>query len=190
MQAMSFSAPILIPTWKFTPICRRRTCFSVQMWCLWKRRKRVFPALSTMWKAFPLLRQSGSSTPAALPGCAPAFPGVACKPVDQQKHYILSVPVALQCSYPEARAAALEIVKQFSSSQRLIYSAGEFNYQVKAGYPKEENGILLAPSKAYADPTAAFNAGKELAKCSVFLSLFPASGGCSRQLRYVQNPSL
>ena len=97
-------------------------------------------------------------------GAAPAFPGVACKPVDQQKHYILSVPVALHCSYPEARAAALEIVKQFSSSQRLVYSAGEFNYQVKAGYPKEEKGILLAPSKAYADPAAAFNAGKELGK--------------------------
>ena len=97
-------------------------------------------------------------------GTKPAFPGVACKPVDQQKHYILSVPVALQCSYPEARATVLELVKQFSSSQRLIYSAGEFNYQVKAGYPKEENGILLAPSKAYGDPMQAFNAGKELEK--------------------------
>lgn len=95
---------------------------------------------------------------------APAFPGVSCKKVGQEKHYILSVPVSLDCSYPDARAAALQVVKQFSSSQRLIYSAGEFNYQVKAGYPKEENGILLAPSKAYADPAKAFNAGKELVK--------------------------
>ncbi len=93
----------------------------------------------------------------------PAFPGVSCKKVGQEKHYILSVPVEADCSYPDARAAAFQVVKQFSSSQRLIYSAGEFNYQVKAGYPKEENGILYLPSKAYADPAQAFNAGKELA---------------------------
>ena len=91
----------------------------------------------------------------------PAFPEVACKQVGREKHYILSVPVGVESSYPQARALALELVKQFSPTQKLIYSAGEFNYQVKAGYPKEENGILLAPSKAYRDPEQAFNAGKE-----------------------------
>lgn len=94
----------------------------------------------------------------------PDFPGVACKYVGEEKHYILSVPVPLDWGYTQARAKALDLIRQFSGKQKLIYSAGEFNYQVKAGYPKEENGILYLPSKAYANPALAFHAGKELAK--------------------------
>ncbi len=94
----------------------------------------------------------------------PDFPGVACKYVGEKKHYILCIPVPLDWGYTRARAKALDIIRQFSETQRLIYSAGEFNYQVKSDYPKEENGILYLPSKAYADPAQAFGAGKEMAK--------------------------
>ena len=73
--------------------------------------------------------------------------------------YILYCPVPLSCGYAEARAEAEKILAQFSETQQVILSAHEFDYRVKEGYPKTENGILYLPSKAYTHPDLAFEAG-------------------------------
>ena len=51
---------------------------------------------------------------------------------------------------------------QFSETQKLLLSAWGFDFQVKADYPKIEDGILYLPSKMYADPLLAFGAGLEV----------------------------
>lgn len=71
---------------------------------------------------------------------------------------ILRLPVPLDCSFAEARGIAKKKMEGFSE-ERLIYMADEFDYQVKEGYPKEENGILYLPSKAYGSPDLAFAGG-------------------------------
>ena len=81
-----------------------------------------------------------------------------------ENRYILRCPVPLDCTYPQARAIVKEIVEQFGEAQKLILSADAFTYQVKSGYPKTENGILLLPSKVYATPILAYKAGQEVAK--------------------------
>ena len=47
-------------------------------------------------------------------------------------------------------------------TQRLILSAYEFDYHIKEGYPKTQDGILLLPSKAYKNPSLAFEAGQRI----------------------------
>jgi len=89
----------------------------------------------------------------------PSFPGLPGKKTWAENHYIISCPVPLQDSFTEARLAAMEIMNQFSETQRLILSADVFDYQVKPGYPKTESGILYLPSKAYKNPVLAFEAG-------------------------------
>ena len=74
---------------------------------------------------------------------------------------LLRLPVPLDCSFPEARKIAKTVMEGFST-ERLVYMADEFDYRVKAGYPKEENGILYLPSKAYETPELAFKAGQEV----------------------------
>ncbi len=73
---------------------------------------------------------------------------------------LLRLSVPLDCSFPEARSIAKTVIEGFSA-ERLVYMADEFDYCVKAGYPKEENGILYLPSKAYETPELAFAAGYE-----------------------------
>ncbi len=79
--------------------------------------------------------------------------------VDRQgKREILRLPVSLDCSFSEARRIAQRRIEGFSE-ERLVYMADEFDYQVKAVYPKEENGILYLPSKSYSSPDLAFAGG-------------------------------
>lgn len=93
----------------------------------------------------------------------PSFPGVLTEKGYAENHYILRCPVPLDCSYPQAHQAARRIIAAFGDGQRLIYSADVFDYQVKNGYPGEETGILLLPSKSYENPVLAFEAGLEAA---------------------------
>ena len=83
---------------------------------------------------------------------------------NRENTYLLHCPVPLSCGYAQARQIAAKIIRQFSENQRLILSANSFDYRVKAGYPKTENGILYLPSKAYKSPALAFDAGTSIGK--------------------------
>ncbi len=74
------------------------------------------------------------------------------------KREVLRLPVTLDCSFAAARGVAKRVIEGFSE-ERLVYMADEFDYQVKKGYPKEENGVLYLPSKAYGSPDLAFEGG-------------------------------
>ena len=78
--------------------------------------------------------------------------------------YLLRCTVPLSCGYGQAREEAARVMERFSGTQRLIFSANAFDYQVKPGYPKTENGILYLPSKAYESPSLAFEAGVSFGK--------------------------
>lgn len=94
----------------------------------------------------------------------PNFDGVLWEKADDGSRYILRIPVGLDCSFQDAREKALMTIQKFSSTQKLILSADEFDFQVQEGFPKKENGILLLPSKAYQNPALAFDAGRKLGK--------------------------
>lgn len=91
--------------------------------------------------------------------CVPNFAGVCYRQIPARSHYVISCPVPLSCSYPEARMTAFQVMQQFSDSQRLILSADEFDYHVQSGYPEIQEGILYLPSKGYETPALAFDAG-------------------------------
>lgn len=90
---------------------------------------------------------------------APSFSNMHCRKAEGQNRYIIHCPVPLLGGYVQARSIAQNVIEGFSETQRLIFSADEFDYQVKDGYPKTENGILYLPSKAYENPILAFDAG-------------------------------
>ena len=58
----------------------------------------------------------------------------------------------------------MDVIRQFSESQRLILSADAFDYQVKPGYPKMVSDIWRLPSKAYETPDLAYEAGLSFGK--------------------------
>ena len=90
---------------------------------------------------------------------APSFENLSCEKTSGENRYLLRCPVPLACDFAEAREIAQAIVESFSEEQRLILSADEFNYRIKEGYPKMQDGVLLLPSKAYQNPSLAFEAG-------------------------------
>jgi len=92
----------------------------------------------------------------------PTFLNCRCEKTNGENRYIVYCPVPLYCGYAEARAAARNIIGQFSKTQRLILSACEFDYHIKERYPKTQNGILHLPSKAYKKPSLAFEAGQRI----------------------------
>ncbi len=77
---------------------------------------------------------------------------------------VMKCSVPLSCGYPEARRIAHKAILNFSPEERLILMADEFDYCIKEGYPKEKDGIFYLPSKAYATPSLAFEAGASLGK--------------------------
>lgn len=89
----------------------------------------------------------------------PSFLDVRAEKAGKENHYVLRCPVPVSYGYAEARAAAQNVIRQFSETQKLILSAHEFDHQVKEGYPKTQDGILYLPSKAYENPVLAFEAG-------------------------------
>lgn len=89
----------------------------------------------------------------------PVFANVAVEKGGMEDHYILRCPVPLSWGYTEARKAAMALIGRFSETQRLVLSANEFDYRVRDGYPKTEDGIRYLPSKAYENPVLAFEAG-------------------------------
>lgn len=92
----------------------------------------------------------------------PDFSNLYCEKVEGHNRYILHCEVPLYCGYVEARTIVKKILEGFSETQRLILSANEFDYRVKADYPKTENGILYLPSRLYADSVLAFEAGLDI----------------------------
>lgn len=92
----------------------------------------------------------------------PVFSNCCCEKTGGENRYIVFCPVPVSCGYAEARAVARSIIGQFSETQRLILSAYEFDYHIKKGYPKTQNGILYLPSKAYENPRLAVAAGLEV----------------------------
>ena len=94
----------------------------------------------------------------------PCFNNAICQAAKGENRYIVELPVPINCSFSEARIKALELVKGFSSTQRLILLADDFCYTVKGGYPKTENGIYHIPSAAFETPSLAFGAGEEAVK--------------------------
>jgi len=92
----------------------------------------------------------------------PDFSNVHCKKARGENRYILYCPIPLSYGYTQARAAAQDIILQFSETQRLILSANEFDYHIKEDYPKTQDGILYMPSKAYENPMLAFEAGMKI----------------------------
>ena len=89
----------------------------------------------------------------------PKLPNTTWERTARDDRYILRCRVPLDSSYTEARLLAGDVVRRFSENQRLILAADEFDYQVKEGYPKTEKGIVYLPSKAYASPRLALEAG-------------------------------
>ncbi len=89
----------------------------------------------------------------------PRLTGIDCEKTDMEDLYILRHPVPLSCGFSEARGLIKRTVESFPPDQRLILSANEFDFCVREGYPKVEEGIVRLPSKAYRDPAAAFEAG-------------------------------
>lgn len=89
----------------------------------------------------------------------PCFSNTACEKTGTENRYVIRCAVPLFCGYAEARSIAQKVIQCFSESQRLILLADEFDYQVKEGYPKMQEGILYLPSKAYKNPSLAFEAG-------------------------------
>ena len=77
-----------------------------------------------------------------------------------EDRYLVRCPVPLDCGYAEARVAAQEIIRRLPAHRQLILSAYAFDYAVKEGYPKTENGILYLPAKAYDTPALALAAGE------------------------------
>jgi len=94
----------------------------------------------------------------------PEFDGVSWKRIDCDGRYVLHCPVPPSGNLIQARKITLETVRKFSPSQKLILSANEFDYTLTKQIPKEEDGILLLPSKAYEHPVSAFEAGAKLRK--------------------------
>ncbi len=83
---------------------------------------------------------------------------------DGNTRSVMQCPVSLDCDFSKARAIAKKAIQELPKGKRLVLMADEFNYCVKAGYPKTVDGILYLPSKAYATPTLAFEAGWEVEK--------------------------
>lgn len=104
-------------------------------------------------KTFDLLMESSEK---------PDFANVTWEQGNKDNRFILRCAVPIDCTYPQARAVEKAIVGQFAEGQKLILSADNFTYQVKPGYPKMENGVLLMPSKAYETPDLAYAAGLQM----------------------------
>lgn len=94
----------------------------------------------------------------------PSFSGVHWKKAKGENRYVLCCPVSPDSGFSQARAQAMDVIRQFSESQRLILSADAFDYQVKPGYPKMEGDIWCLPSKAYETPELAYEAGLSFGK--------------------------
>ena len=94
----------------------------------------------------------------------PQFPNATCKKAKGKNRYVVKLSVPLYCGFSFARRKALELVKSFSDTQRLILLADEFSFITKEDCRKEENGIFYLPSCSYATPRLAFNGGEEMAK--------------------------
>ena len=90
----------------------------------------------------------------------PKFPNAKWESTKDENRYLVCCPVPLSCGYPEARAKVMEQIARFSNGQKVVLLAGNFDYQIKAGYPEVRDGILYLPSKAYATPELAFAAGQ------------------------------
>lgn len=94
----------------------------------------------------------------------PSFAEVAWEKAKGDNRYLLCCPVPLSYGYSQARALALDVIRQFSETQKLILSAYIFDYRVKPGYPKLVDGIWCLPSKAYESPELAYEAGLSFGK--------------------------
>lgn len=92
----------------------------------------------------------------------PHFDGVECVRAGADHHYILRLCVPLSQGYTQARNLAHQLVLQFSEGQKLIFSASSFDYQVPKNHSAYRGEIRLLPSKAYANPILAFEAGLEV----------------------------
>ena len=94
----------------------------------------------------------------------PAFSGCHWAKAKEENCYIVYCPVPLSYGYAQARAAAQDILRQFSETQRVVLSAYEFDYQIKEDFPKMQDGILYLPSKRYNSPQLSFEAGLHIGK--------------------------
>lgn len=92
----------------------------------------------------------------------PSFRNCHWEKTKEENRYIVYCPVPLSWGYAQARAAAQDVIKQFSKTQRVILSAHEFDYRIKEDYPKTQDGILYFPSKLYSNPRLAFEAGLKI----------------------------
>ncbi len=93
----------------------------------------------------------------------PLFSGVVTEKAPGENRYFLRCAVPVDCGYQEARQVAFGVMQNFADDQKVILSADGFDYKIKEGYPKNEQGILYLPSKAYDNPALAFQAGLEVA---------------------------
>ena len=82
-------------------------------------------------------------------------------------NYVLRCTVAPEDTLITARKRAKEVLEQLPEGHKVILLADDFDYQVKPGYPKTENGILMLPSKAYPNPILALDAGIHVAQKEV-----------------------
>lgn len=94
----------------------------------------------------------------------PCFLNADCKKARGQNRFVVELAVPLFCDFADARLLALELVKSFSDTTRLILLADEFSYHIKADYEKHKNGILYLPSCSFENPKFAFSAGEAVEK--------------------------
>ncbi len=82
-------------------------------------------------------------------------------------NYVLRCAVVPDATFITAHKRAMEVLETLPEGHKVILLADDFDYQVKPGYPKSENGILMLPSKAFANPILALDAGVSVAQKEV-----------------------
>ncbi len=81
---------------------------------------------------------------------------------------LVKCSVPSQANYIDARRAVKDFIDNVKPSQyKVAFVADCFDYEVKAGYPAEKDGIVYMPSCAYNNPLLAFDAGVLYAKGGV-----------------------
>ena len=87
------------------------------------------------------------------------FGDIAMEKWGYQKDAVLKIPVSVDADYISARKAVLNLTPKMPDDIKILMSADDFDFKIKQGYPKCEDGVLYLPSAMYENPLLAFDAG-------------------------------
>lgn len=93
-------------------------------------------------------------------GTAPSLPaGLRPEPTATPTDFLIRCPVKPDRDYLKARAALAAVIRQLPEHCKLLLTADCFDDTISGQYPMQKDGILYLPSKQFANPIAAFDAG-------------------------------